>query len=94
MLAPLRSMPRAPCFPLVGSLPYLVLDAIGFLRRAAKRGAIVDLRIPLTRNFLLSDPADIQHVLVTMNRSVRKDAYLQDLKRVLGDGLLTSEGDF
>ena len=94
MLSTLQTVPCAPSLPLVGSLPYLAQDTLAFLRNAAKRGPIVDLRIPTTNTFLLTEPTDIHHVLVTMNRSLRKDVYTHDLRRVLGTGLLTSEGDF
>jgi cytochrome P450 len=43
--------------------------------------------------FLLSHPDDIRDVLVTGNHDFGKGQGLQETKRILGDGLLTSEGD-
>lgn len=85
---------RAPALPLLGSLPLFASNPLSFLLRAAQRGAIVDMRLPGIQSYLLTEPDDIQHVLTTMSRSVIKDVFLRDLRRVVGDGLLTSEGDF
>jgi len=83
-----------PSVPLLGGLPYLMRDPLDFLVRAAASGPIVDLRLPMTKFYLLREPEDIGHVLLTANRSVHKDLFLRDLRRVVGDGLLTSEDDF
>ena len=44
--------------------------------------------------YFVSHPDDIRDVLVTNSRSFMKGRGLQEAKRVLGDGLLTSEGEF
>lgn len=44
--------------------------------------------------YLLNHPDYIQDVLVTHDRKFRKSQALQRAKRVLGEGLLTSEGDY
>jgi cytochrome P450 len=44
--------------------------------------------------YIVSHPDDIRDVLVTNNRAYMKGRGLQEAKRVLGDGLLTSEGQF
>ncbi len=89
-----RSLPRARTVPLVGSLPFFFRDPLAFLMSAATRGDVVDLCMPGMKGYLWTDPADIEHALVTENRSFVKDMFTRDLRRVLGDGLLTSEGDF
>jgi cytochrome P450 len=43
---------------------------------------------------LINDPAGIEHVLVTDHRSFTKSMDYRALSRVLGQGLLTSEGEF
>jgi cytochrome P450 len=86
--------PRARTVPLVGSLPFFFLDPLAFLIATAARGSVVDLCMPGMKGFLWSDPADIEYALVAANRSFIKDKFTRDLRRVLGDGLLTSEGDF
>jgi len=44
--------------------------------------------------YLLSDPDHIRDVLVTNNSKFMKGQGLQEMKRLLGEGLLTSEGEF
>ncbi len=91
---PRGSIPRARTVPLLGSLPFFLRDPLAFLASTAERGNVVDLCMPGMKAFLWSDPADIEHVLVGGNRSFVKDMFTRDLRRVLGDGLLTSDGDF
>ena len=70
-------------------------DPLGHLRRAAREhGDVVQLRFGPYKSLLISHPADIERMLVTDNKSYSKDLFLRDLKRVVGNGLLTSEGDF
>ena len=44
--------------------------------------------------YLVSDPRLIQEILVTQHKSFIKGEFLQRTKKVFGEGLLTSEGDF
>jgi len=44
--------------------------------------------------YLLSDPGLIEYVLVENNRHFTKTRILKRNRRLLGDGLLTSEGGF
>src|SRR5205823_5481574 len=39
-------------------------------------------------------PNAIEQVLVSKSRSFKKDPFYETMKRILGEGLLTSEGDF
>jgi len=89
----LGSIPRAPSLPVIGAMAHYLRDPLSFLRSAAARGDIVDLRLPRIGSVLLSNPADIEEVLVGSNKSFVKDAFVRDLRRALGDGLLTSEGE-
>jgi cytochrome P450 len=88
------SVPRAPGLPVVGSLFGFFRDPLAFFRSTARLGRVVDLRFPGVRSFQLTDPADIEYVAVTSNKSLVKDETLRDLRRVVGQGLLTSEGEF
>lgn len=63
------------------------------LRLRQKYGDIVHFRIGSQPVVLLNHPDLIHDVLVTHNRNFIKGFTLQQAKRVLGDGLLTSEGD-
>ncbi len=90
----LASLPRARSLPFVGSIPFYAMDPLAFMQRSARRGPIVTIKLgPMTAH-LLSDPADIERVLVTANKSFIKDAFARDLRSIIGDGLLISDGDF
>jgi cytochrome P450 len=70
-------------------------DPLVFLRHvAAEYGDIAHFRLGAYHAFLLTDPRDIEDVLVTHHRRFTKGRALQRARRMLGNGLLTSEGDF
>jgi cytochrome P450 len=64
-----------------------------FTRMAREYGALVHLKAGAPNIFLLSDPAHIRRVLVADQQNFTKGQGLQRAKRLLGDGLLTSEGE-
>jgi len=55
---------------------------------------IVHLKIGIADFYLVTNPALVQEILVTKQRDFIKGEYLQRTKKVFGEGLLTSEGDF
>src|SRR5579864_635160 len=55
---------------------------------------IVQVKMGIASFYLVSDPALIQEILVTKQRNFIKGKFLQRTKKVFGEGLLTSEGDF
>src|SRR5262249_30625098 len=57
-------------------------------------GDIASYRMAGERLFLLSNPDDIRDVLVTNHRNFTKSRGLERTKKLLGNGLLTSEGAF
>jgi cytochrome P450 len=66
-----------------------------FLARCAREyGDFVPLRIGFRRILLVSDPDAIEEVLLTKSRDFIKHFGLQMTRSLLGNGLLTSEGDF
>lgn len=70
-------------------------DPIGFLSDAAQRyGNLVGFRFGPQWAVLVNDPDLIKDVLVTHDQSFGKGRGLQRAKRLLGEGLLTSEGSF
>jgi cytochrome P450 len=80
--------------PLLGHLRPFVADRLGFLTDLARRrGDVATFRIGPYRTWLLSHPDHVRAVLVTNAARVRKGPLLQRARIVLGDGLLTSEGD-
>jgi cytochrome P450 len=70
-------------------------DALNFLERAARRyGDIVYFRMGPQDVFFLNHPDYVRDVLVTHHQNFIKGRALQRAKRLLGEGLLTSEGEF
>jgi cytochrome P450 len=63
-----------------------------FRKTAARYGPIASSRMPRARFYYVSDPAAIEEVLVTSGRSYVKGRGTQRLERLLGKGLLTSNG--
>ena len=69
-------------------------DTLGFLTGLRDRyGDVAELRIAGRRFVLVSHPDDIESVLVKHARSMQRDAFVEVVRRVLGLGLLTSEGE-
>ncbi len=87
--------PRGPAGPwLSGNLDQYRRDPLGFLTDCARRyGDFVPLRFGPVRAVLLSHPNLIEEVLVTKNRHFVKHGALRFARLLLGDGLLTSEGE-
>jgi cytochrome P450 len=80
--------------PLLGHLRPFVADRLGFLTRLAREhGDVASFSIGPYRNWQLAHPDHVREVLVTRAAKVRKGPILQRARIVLGDGLLTSEGD-
>src|SRR5689334_1883802 len=66
-------------------------DPTGFLLSMAEQyGDVVDMRFAGRHVYLVSNPADIEAVLVSQQRKFVKGTALQATRRVLGQGLLTS----
>lgn len=81
--------------PIFGSFLHYFRDPLAFLTGLRRReGDLVRFRLMNIEFLLVSDPALIEQVLVKQSARFSKDFFARDLKRVLGEGLLTSEGDF
>ncbi len=89
-------LPPGPAYDvLFGSLLAFRRDPLGFLLGAANRyGDVVHYRFGRTPVYLLAHPDHIKDVLVTHQHHFMKGAGIQWAKLFLGDGLLTSEGEF
>jgi cytochrome P450 len=68
-------------------------DQLSYMTQAAEHGAIVDLPILFERYYLVREPALIQQALTQGHTVMRKDRFTHELSRVMGQGLVTSEGD-
>ena len=89
---PTTRPPQARSMPLLGPIPWMARDALGFfLNSALEFGPVVELNLLRARTYLVTEPEDIKHILVDNNKNYLK-AY-DVTKPVLGDGLLTSDGD-
>jgi cytochrome P450 len=77
-----------------GNLRRFRRDPIEWLRRARRFGDVAFFWMGPYDVYLVSDPELIRDVLVTHHRRYMKGQGLQQAKRLLGNGLLTSEGDF
>jgi cytochrome P450 len=70
-------------------------DALGYLTHLARTyGDIVSLRYFRYRIYFLSHPDYIEEVLVNQAKKFYKGRILRANRRLFGNGLLTSEGDF
>jgi len=78
-----------------GHLPDFNRDALGFITRTARQyGDLVELRFGPFPIFLISHPDLIEEVLVPKNHHFAKGRGLGRTRLLLGQGLLTSEGEF
>ena len=91
-----RNLPPGPKGSLLtGNLSEYVPDQLGFLTRSAKQyGDVVRLRFLNVPLYLLNHPDHVEYVLVKNNRNFIKDRAERSGLRFLGQGLLTSEGDY
>lgn len=87
-----RRIPMARSMPVLGCIPWLARDPLGFfLNSALQGGPLVELNLVRARTYLVSAPDDIKRILVDNNKNYIK-AY-DVTKPVLGNGLINSEGD-
>jgi cytochrome P450 len=87
-------LPGPKGYPILGVLPMLRSDTLGFLKRSAETyGDFVPLRILMQTAYLLNHPSHVEHVLQRNHRNYRKTPMLEKLRPVLGDGLFMSEGE-
>src|SRR5215470_12840670 len=94
MLKPMRP-PGPRGMPLLGMLPAVRRDPTGVFVSAARRfGDVVYLKIGPRQGYLITNPADIRHVLQDNARNYHKSPLYDKLRLSLGNGLLTSEDDF
>src|SRR5689334_504191 len=80
--------------PFLGMLPAIRRDPTGvFMRAALRYGEVVSFKIANRRGFLITNPADVRHVLQDNARNYHKSPRYQNLRTAVGNGLLTSEGE-
>jgi len=80
--------------PITGNLLSFRKNPLEFLQRAAREyGDIVHLRFGPRHLYLINNPDYIKDILVTKQAHFRKGKGLQVAKAVVGEGILTSEGE-
>jgi cytochrome P450 len=82
---------------LLGNFLEFSRDPLNYLTRCARQyGDVVYLHAPFISFYLINHPDLIEDVLVTNNRNFIKDKGLRmrPSRRLFGNGLLTSDGDF
>lgn len=82
---------------LTGVMPDFNRDSLGFVTRLARDyGDVVRTRFLYITAYFISHPRDIERVLTTDNKNFIKARSLRTpfFQRIVGHGLLTSEGDF
>jgi cytochrome P450 len=80
---------------LFGSLLDIQRDPLTFLSSAQRLyGDVVHARLGPKSVYIVTHPADVQHVLQENNRNYRKGAHYDVLRPMFGNGLMMSEGDF
>jgi cytochrome P450 len=91
-----RMLPPGPRgLPILGMLPAVRRNPTAVFMSAARRfGDVAYLKIGPRRGYLITNPADVRHVLQDNARNYRKSPLYDKLRISLGNGLLTSEGDF
>ena len=81
--------------PVLGMLLAVRRDPIAVFRNAAARyGDVVSFKIGPRHGFLITNPADVRHVLQDNARNYHKSPLYEKLRSSIGNGLLTSEDDF
>ena len=79
---------------LLGTLLQAWEDPLGMMSRGVRdHGEIVGFRFAHLRYVVVADPEGIKHVLVTNHKNYTKSRNYAGLKVVLGEGLLTAEGE-
>jgi cytochrome P450 len=92
---PAKLPPGPPSESWAGSYKIYSADPLGYLPGLAREhGDIVTLRYYTFRVYFISHPDYIEEVLVAQNRKFIKGRILRANRRLFGNGLLTSEGDF
>jgi cytochrome P450 len=91
----IASPPLRKGLPFVGVLPQFRKNPPVFLETTARdHGDLVHFRLGPQDIYLVSNPDWIKDILVTHQTNFTKSRFLERAKILLGEGLLTSEGEF
>lgn len=79
--------------PLIGWLSGLPKTPVQFMTELATYGDLSYARLGTANLYAVSDPALIEEILMGRHRDVVKDFATRSLSRLIGSGLLTSDGE-
>jgi len=89
-------IPFARGLPLVGNLPFILKDPLGFFLRLSRSAGPV-VRVNLGRSLgellLVTDPEVIAHILEGNAANYRKGRFYGRLRAVFGDNIILADGD-
>lgn len=87
--------PEVPGQPYAGNYLELSRGPLAFFSRVAREyGDVARVSLGPMKRCLVSDPELVGEILVTNAKLYTKDSFNRDLRPVLGNGLLTSDGEF
>jgi len=92
--APLPPGPKG--HPILGVMREFNRDSLGFIIRCREYGDVVSARFLYVPAYFIYNPVDIEEILSTNARNFRKSMSFRSnfFQRLVGNGLVTSEGDF
>ncbi len=94
-VASTQQVPLHPGLPFLGNTLAFLRDPLGTLHTLQQNHArMVHLRIGGRNQYLVLKPEDAKHVLQENHRNYGRSPAFEVLKIFLGNGLLTSDGDF
>src|SRR5215218_8014233 len=89
-----KKVPAAKGLPLIGQSLKVVNDPLRLLKELSQQyGDVVKVRLGLKDFYLLQTPVAAKHVLQEGARNYYKPGAAKLMKKVLGDGLATSNGE-
>jgi cytochrome P450 len=88
-----ESVPPGPRRPILGTLIMPGRDPLALFERLARQyGDVVHFRMAGEQAYFVNHPQHVRDVLVTHQKNFTKSRGLERAKKLLGEGLLTSEG--
>lgn len=87
-------VPSPPARPLLGHLPEIRRDPLGFFARAAAEyGAVVPIRMGPQTVLMINDPALVKQVLQDKFVNYRRSKFYDVIRPILGEGIFLSEDE-
>ncbi len=79
--------------PILGGGAAFIRDRLGYLAKVAAHGPVTRMKILWETYYIIREPELIQQTLAQGHTKMQKDRFTHELSRVLGWGLVSSEGD-